>query len=426
MTLLSGSLIFYAVGEPKYLMLLMLSVLLNYFWGLHLQGGKRADNRKKNRRNRNRKIILAVALLSNVGVLGLFKYAAGSWGFPLGISFYTFQVLSYLLDVYWGKTKRERSFLKFATYITMFPKLISGPIVCYGDMAGALKERRFTAENIQDGLKVFTLGLSAKVLLADRIGMLWNQVQTTGFISISTPLAWLTAIAYSMKIYFDFYGYSLMAIGLGRMLGFHLPDNFRLPYMARSVRDFYRRWHMTLGNWFCSYVYIPLGGNRKGEFRTVCNLLAVWLLTSLWHGTTVNFLMWGGLLCFLIIMERQAEKLGFLSKLKVLPHFYLWAVIPVTWMCFAISDLSQLQVYLGRMFGWEQGINVNGMDWKNMLGDYWLLLLTCFFCCTPAVKKIYKKLKNRFAGMVVLGFLFWLCVWRIVEEGNNTFMYFRF
>ena len=423
-TLLTGSIIFYALGEPKYLALLVVSVLVNYFVGLHLARGR--HGKESAGRHRKRKILLIWAIIGNIGTLILFKGAPNELGLPLGISFYTFQIMSYLIDVYRGEIRRERSVLNLATYITMFPQLISGPIVNYDEVAGSLKNREITAEGIQDGLKVFVLGLAAKVILADRIGILWREVQTTGFESISTPLAWIAAIAYSMKIYFDFYGYSLMAIGLGRMLGFELPENFHDPYMARGVRDFYRRWHMTLGRWFRKYVYIPLGGNRKGELRTVLNLLGVWVLTAMWHGATPNFLAWGLCLWFFIVLERQMTRIKLVKWMQVVPHLYLWFVIPITWMCFAITDISQLQVYLGRMFGVVKGINVNVLDWQRALGNYWWLFLVCFLACTPLVKMVYEKVKNHLAGQLALGALFWFCVWQIIVQGENTFMYFRF
>lgn len=433
-TLVSGSLIFYAMGEPRYLVLLMLSVIVNYFFGLHLGRGIAQKGKGKKRKNakldKKRKILLGTAVVINIGLMGIFKYGTQGDELPLGISFYTFQILSYLIDVYRGDQRREDSFMRLAAYVVMFPQLISGPIVSYGEVRDALSERRFTAAGVQEGLKVLTMGLTAKVLLADRIGLLWMKVQVTGFESISTPLAWMAAIAYSLKLYFDFYGYSLMAVGLGKILGFALPINFRNPYMASSVRDFYRRWHITLGRWFSKYVYIPLGGNRKGEFRTICNLIAVWLLTSVWHGSTLNFLLWGMLLVFLIIVERQLARIRLPKPLqlpaKVITHFYLWAVIPVSWMCFAITDVGQLQVYLGRMFGTLPALHIGAWDWRNALEDYGLLFATCFFACTPAMGKIFKKMKDRLPGVLILVVLFWLCVWRIQVEGQNPFMYRNF
>ena len=433
MTLLSGSLIFYALGEPKRLWILLLSVGMNYFFGLALERvGKHRGNDKKNRikLNRKRKVMLAAAVFLNLGLLGVFKCGIGG-RLPMGISFYTFQSLSYLLDVYRGEQKRETSLPTLATYITMFPQLLSGPIVSYGEVRERLRRREFDAKGIQEGLKVFTLGLASKVLLADRIGLLWQEVQVKGIESISVQLAWLGAIAFSMKIYFDFCGYSLMASGVGRMLGFVLPENFRNPYMACSVREFYRRWHITLSRWFCKYVYIPLGGNRKGEFRTVCNLLAVWFLTSVWHGITPNFLIWGMLLWLAIVIERQIGALG-IDRLaqkgpgRLISRFYVWTIIPVTWVCFAITDIGQLQIYLGRMFGVFPGVNVNGMDWRNALADYGRLLAFGALGCTPVIRKIFNRLKDNFLGFILLAALFWLCVWRVQVEGQNPFMYLQF
>jgi alginate O-acetyltransferase complex protein AlgI len=433
--LLTGSLIFYALGEPGYLVLLMVSVLANYGLGLNLgrsvrQKGK-GKKQKKNEYDRKRKYLFAAAVAGNVGILVLFKAGAGEQGIPLGISFYTFQILSYLIDVYTGEQRRETSFVCLATYVTMFPQLVSGPIVGYEEVRGSLHGRKFTAAGLQDGLKVFTMGLAAKVLLADRLGLLWREVQVTGFESISTPLAWLAAAAYSLKIYFDFYGYSLMAIGLGRMLGFELPENFSTPYMACSVRDFYRRWHMTLGRWFRRYVYIPLGGNRRGELRTVCNLLVVWALTAVWHGGTANFLIWGMLLWLFIVLERQLCALGIdrifrKGVFRAIPHLYLWAVIPVTWICFAVTDVTQLQIYLTRMFGMSEGIRVSAGDWAKALQNYWYLFAVGALGCTSALKKLFIRWKDSVLGTLLLVGLFWLCVWRLQVEGQNPFMYFKF
>lgn len=442
-TLLLGSLIFYALGEPRFLLLLLLSVFINYFFGLHLgrkTKKKDKDNLQeifdldtKNKRNilyKRRRRLLTAAAAMNLGMLGFFKYCSPGDGIPLGISFYTFQILSYLIDVYRGDERRERSFVNLATYIVMFPQLIAGPVVNYGEVCSSLRHRKFTAAGLQEGLKVFTMGLAAKVLLADRIGLLWQEAQVAGFESISTPLAWLAAAAYSLRLYFDFYGYSLMASGLGRMLGFELPVNFNNPYMAVSVRDFYRRWHMTLGRWFRRYVYIPLGGNRRGELRMIFNLAAVWVLTALWHGSTFNFLVWGLLLAVLIIVERQLAKVRLPGALqapaRVVSHIYLLAVIPVTWMCFAITEMEQLRIFLGRMSGTVPGIYVNSDDWRSALADYGVLFAVGIFACTPGVERLFNRFKNNPVGVVVLVGMFWLCVWRLQTEGQNPFMYFKF
>ena len=419
LTLLEGSIVFYAMGDAGNLALLMISVLCNYFIGLHL--AKRSPKTLGRKR-----LLFVVAISINIAVLVWFKDWGSTASLPLGISFYTFQILSYLIDVYRGEVGREYSFLKFATYVVMFPKLISGPITRYGDVAASLENRTFTAQGLEDGMKLFIMGLAAKVLLADRVGILWHEVQVTGFESISTPLAWLAAVAYSMEIYFDFWGYSLMAMGLGRMIGIELPMNFRRPYMARSVRDFYRRWHMTLGQWFCRYVYIPLGGSRQGEIRTIFNLLVVWLLTAFWHGAGLNFFCWGGLLCLCIVIERQLGRIPFVHKMKVLPHIYLWLIIPISWMCFAITDMSQLQIYLDKMMWLVPGISGGYEDAWKALSTYGGLLAFSGLACTPAIEKLYHYGKDKIPVKILLTVVFWYCVRRLMSEGNNPFMYFSF
>ncbi len=437
--LVAGSLVFYAMGEPEYLMLLIVSVIVNYLMARFIG----AENEFKEQWGESskyetymdwRKGMLLFALTINIGVLFIFKVVMSGETLPLGVSFYTFQILSYLIDVYRKDIVAEKSLLNLFTYITMFPQLVSGPIVNYSEVSDSIKKREMTWTGVQEGLKVFTLGLAAKVLLADRIGFLWNDIQVRGFESISTPMAWLGAVAYSFKIYFDFYGYSLMAIGLGTMMGFKLPDNFRTPYMADSVRDFYRRWHITLGRWFCNYVYIPLGGNRQGEMCTIRNLLIVWALTGLWHGGSANFLLWGVVLWLLIVAERQI--IGFIDshpvggksvwkQLHIIPHLYVWTVMPVTWMVFAITDVNELVLYVGRMFGSTPKFSVPG-DWWTALKTYGVLLLVAAIACTPMVKRIYDKWKNSLVMKIVLAALFWVCVWRIMVEGDNPFMYFKF
>lgn len=426
-TLLAGSLIFYAFGETKYLLLLIVSVAANYLLGLHLERrGKAKDSKRYRRKRIKRKILLAVGVGLNLGVLLAFKSGGAKENLPLGISFYTFQIISYLVDVYRGEIRAERSFISLATYITMFPQLVSGPIVNYSEVKGSMEYQKPSPGMREEGMELFIVGLCYKVFLADRTGFLWRGAKSIGFESLSTPYAWLAAIAFSMEIYFDFYGYSLMAIGMGKMLGFELPENFRDPYMAKGVRDFYRRWHMTLGRWFKKYVYIPLGGNRKGTFRTILNLFIVWTLTSLWHGFGVNFLIWGGILFLCIAIERLLEQAGFAGKLGVLSHLFLWIIIPVTWMCFAITDVQELYVYIGRMFGFVEGIKVRSDDWIKALRDYGPLLAGCFAACTPLVRKAFEKCKNSIFLKFALAVLFWLCVRRIAIEGDNPFLYFRF
>lgn len=423
-TLLIGSLVFYACGELKYFPILGGAIVTNYAVGLHLEPSGEGDGKAAG--DLRRKVLFAAAAAGNVGVLVICKRFLGADELPLGISFYTFQGLSYLTSVYRGEFPKESSLLRYAVYIAMFPQILSGPIVSYGEVRKNLEEREFSAAGLQGGLKLFTMGLAAKVLLADRIGLLWRQVQTVGVESISCAYAWVGAIAFSMKLYFDFYGYSLMARGLGQMLGFALPANFKHPYMARSVRDFYRRWHMTLGRWFSHYVYIPLGGSRAGEWRTICNLFLIWMLTSLWHGLSLNFLIWGGLLWLCIVLERQFARAGIVPKWRVLSRVWVWFWILVTWMCFAITDTGQLGIYLGRMFGLRAGVNVRVNDWVWALRDFWYLFAAAFLACTPAVAKLYRRGKDTILGSLFLALLFWICVWRITIEGDNPFMYSRF
>ena len=309
--LLTGSLIFYGVGEPFFVLLLLLSVLVNYGFTRYMFWEPRypqSNRKKKAARRRKRAIILVIAL--DLSVLFVFKYwdfaagsinAAAGKGFlpllslalPLGISFYTFQMISYQIDCYRGTIETRAGLLSFATYICMFPQLIAGPIVRYGEVAERMEGRRVRIRDLENGLKLFTLGLGLKVLLANQIGTLWNLIMTAGAGRLHPLVAWLGAFAYSFQIYFDFWGYSVMAMGLGKMLGFSIPRNFDHPYTSRSLSEFWRRWHMTLGSWFKEYVYIPLGGSRKGNGRTICNLLVVWALTGLWHGAAWNFVLWG-------------------------------------------------------------------------------------------------------------------------------------
>ena len=447
--LFAGSLFFYAYGEPKYVLLLCASVIINYFCARILESRIKVSKKRKQKQKEiikrkkaelSRKLLFIGIVALNVAVLALFKWAPDGMGLPLGVSFYTFQVISYLADVYRGEIRAERSFLKLGTYICMFPQLVAGPIVHYHEVSKVLERPRVTAKQFDSGLKTFVWGLMMKVLLADRLSILWHELATIGYISISTPLAWMGAISYSIQIYFDFYGYSLMAIGLGRMLGYELPINFRTPYMATSIREFYRRWHMTLGRWFTKYVYIPLGGSKKGMLRTLANLLFVWVLTSLWHGMNVNFLLWGMVLCALIMLEKLIAKVTmgrekispsnssifFMTCKKIVGHVYVLSVIPVTWMCFAISKTDDLFVYLGRMFGLAEGTNVNPLIFDEKWAKYGVLMLVAAFMCTPVADKVFAKWKDRIPGMLVLVVLFWICVRYLITMGNNPFMYFRF
>jgi len=408
---LVGSYVFYAQGETRWLLVLPVSIFINFWIGKYL--GKRKNE-----------MIFMLAAMSNLAVLCHFKI----WmdGIPLGLSFYTFQVIGYLADVRNDEVPAEQRLSRFALYLGMFCKVGSGPITPYGSLRRSLMDREMSAKKFQDGLKTFVLGLAFKVLLADRLEILWVEVGKTGYESITWRYAWLGAVAYSMMLYFDFYGYSLMAVGLGKMMGFDLPENFRLPYLARSVRDFYRRWHVTMGLWFRKYVYIPLGGNRQGEGRTILHLLVVWLLTGFWHGISANFFLWGIFLWICIVAERLLERMTFVKKLKILPHLYLWFVIPISWMFFAITDVWGVQTYLTRMFGIGDAVNVNPMDYLICIRRHGIALLLGATCCTGIVEKVFEKWKHTLALSLVLAALFWFCAWRVLAAGTNPFLYLSY
>ena len=440
--LFTGSLVFYGIGEPLYLCLIICSVLVNLGIGLFIDRSERLSGKR---------LWLITGLLYNFGLLFFFKYTnffleningvlklchSGTQlkllelTLPLGISFYTFQIVSYIIDVYRGKVKADHSVISLGAYLCMFPQLIAGPIVVYSDIRRELHERTITIHNLDDGLKTFILGLGFKVLLANRVGTLWNDVCTIGFESISTPLAWLGSLAYSMQLYFDFCGYSLMAIGLGKMLGFTIPENFHHPYLSRSVTDFWRRWHITLGAWFREYVYIPLGGNRKGRIRTIVNLGIVWLLTGFWHGAAWNFILWGVFIFLLEILEKNLLLPVLNHKsiaAHIFSHIYMILYILVSWTIFAISDFNQLAMYLARMFPFfGMGHTLNSYDFVKYLTDYGVLLICCILFCTAGPEKLYHRFKNKLGGIVIALIIFWYSVYYLAIGMNNPFLYFRF
>ncbi len=442
--LLIGSLIFYGVGEPYFVLLLLLSVIINYGCSCYMFWEPRSPQTdRKAKTARRRKRALALAVVFDLSVLFVFKYwdfAAGSInafagkGFlpllslalPLGISFYTFQMLSYQIDCYRGTLDKRAGLISFATYVCMFPQLIAGPIVRYSEVAERMESRRVRIRDLENGLKLFTLGLGLKVLLANQIGTLWNLIMTAGAGRLHVLVAWLGAFAYSFQIYFDFWGYSVMAMGLGKMLGFSIPRNFDHPYVSRSLSEFWRRWHMTLGSWFKEYVYIPLGGSRKGNGRTVFNLFAVWALTGLWHGAAWNFVLWGIVFFLLISLEKRTFGKR-LERSAVLGHIYTVLLIPVTWVIFAITDIGQLFGYLGNLAGYHrEEILVGITQLVRYLKEYGLLLIACVIFATPLPAKLYWKWKDRWFVVLILLGVFWWSVREIVQGSNNPFLYFRF
>jgi alginate O-acetyltransferase complex protein AlgI len=355
--LLIGSLIFYfvgTIGHPEHYLLFLCCMVFDFLAGLWME-----------RDPAHKKLFLTAGILFHLANLFLFKYS----GFvaeelekfipslpaftepvlPIGISFYTFQGISYMADVYRGKIRAEKKLLRYTVYISMFEQLIAGPIVTYSEVRRELYHRNINVSLLAGGFRIFVFGLGMKVLLANPISKLWSQTCAIGFESISTPLAWMAIGAFSFHIYFDFFGYSLMAIGLGKMLGFKLPQNFSHPYVSLSMTEFWRRWHMTLGSWFREYVYIPLGGNRKGTAITIRNLFIVWVLTGVWHGAGYNFLLWGLVLFFILVTEKYFTG-AFLNRNPLIGHSYMILLIPLTWTIFAIEDMGQMGIFFTKLF----------------------------------------------------------------------------
>ena len=434
-TIFAGSVIFYSVGaisRPVYILLFLLTILFNFIIGEFIYNFRKAS-----------KLWLTVGIVFNFWWLIFFKYTGFLFEninalfhahlpvkdiiLPIGISFYTFQSVSYLIDVYRRRARAESNFISYGAYISMFPQLIAGPIVKFRIVSRMLRHRRHTAAMIEEGLKTFTIGLGFKVLIANQIGGLWSDIGNIGFHSISAPLAWMGIIAYSFQLYFDFCGYSYMAIGLGKIMGFELPKNFDHPYMSLTMGEFWRRWHMTLGMWFREYIYIPLGGSRCGKLKTIRNYFIVWAFTGLWHGASWNFIIWGMVLFALIMLERFV--IGkYLERFKVLGHLYMLFVIPLTWLIFAVTDISQLRVYFCRLLPFipQQTYPVLEHDYLKYLGIYWKFFLAGAVFSTDLPERIYKKIKDTIAIKLVLLAVFWLSVYCIYKGMNDPFMYFRF
>lgn len=429
LSLLILSLIFYSWGEPRYFLLMIASIFVDYFISINIE---------KNNKNKKIKILLlAISIIFNVGILFFFKYINFfieninsifnmslnnvKITLPLGISFYTFQTMSYTIDVFLGKVKAEKNIISFGAFVCLFPQLIAGPIVKYIDISKELKNRDINLDEIQEGIRLFILGLGSKVLIANNIGSLWNEVETMGFNNISTILAWMGIIAFSLQIYFDFNGYSLMAIGLGKILGFNFPNNFNYPYESRSITEFWRRWHITLGQWFKQYVYIPLGGNRLGRARTYFNLFIVWFLTGLWHGASYNFILWG-LYFFILICIEKNGLLNLLNKHKLISHIYTIFFILVGWVLFAVIDLNQIINFFKKMFIFNAG-----NEWIYYLRNYIITYTIAIIFSTSFLKKIYNKfVKSNIVDTIILITIFLLSIAYLVDSSYNPFLYFRF
>lgn len=436
LTLFIVDLVFYAWGEPWLVILMLFSILLNYTAGILI-----GINREKKGLAR---FIFILSVILNLGLLGFFKYA-GFIGetlnmvmpflnipileiaLPIGISFYTFQTMSYTIDVYKNTVKVQKNIITFGTYVSLFPQLIAGPIVRYEDVAEQLMHRKETLQGFTDGVKLFLIGLSKKVLLANEMGNLWDAVRDSGTQSGALG-SWVGIIAYTFQIYFDFCGYSEMAMGLGKMFGFDFLKNFNYPYISKSVTEFWRRWHISLGTWFREYVYIPLGGNRKGLSRQIINIAVVWFLTGLWHGASWNFILWG--LYFGVLL--MIEKLFMLKVLKKAPaiisHIYSIIIILFGWVLFYFENLNEMGIFLARMFG-SDGFMMSG-DISVKIISYIPLLIVAAITSTPLISKLYHKIKSKPILYVidnagcVLALL--LCTAALVSSDYNPFLYYKF
>ncbi|SFL94758.1 MBOAT family O-acyltransferase [Salibacterium qingdaonense] len=437
--LFAASLVFYAWGEPIYIVIMIFSTIFDYANGLLID------------KYRHRKPISRAVLIGSIGgnlaILGFFKYAgfviqnvnelfglslqAADLPLPIGISFYTFQTMSYIADVYRGKVPPQRNMINFGTYVAMFPQLVAGPIVKYGDIAKQLASRKVTLERFGEGAKWFIRGLVKKVLLANNIGMLWTSVKSTPLEELSVLSAWLGILAFTFQIYFDFSGYSDMARGLGKMFGFDLPQNFNYPYISRSVTEFWRRWHISLGSWFREYVYIPLGGNRRGLRKQLRNLLIVWFLTGLWHGASWNFVVWGLYFGFIVTVE----KLFLLKWLTRWPnwtgHLYTLLIVILGWVLFEYEHLPSAWAFIGTMFGLGAHEWVDRQALYDLLTNGGLFVLLAI-CATPLPRKMVELVERRWnrGGVIVVTTFYTigliLSTAYLVDESYNPFMYFRF
>ena len=436
--ILAANLFFYAWGEPIYVLIMILSTLIDYLAGLfiHKFEGKRSLQR----------VALLISLVMNISLLGVFKYSGfiidninGLFGtdfanpnlpLPIGISFFTFQSMSYTIDMYLGKIKVQKNIISFATFVTLFPQLVAGPIVRYDDVAAELDNRSVTVDCLYEGILKFITGVGKKVLIANNIGMMWTTVKAMDTSEMSALTAWLGIIAFTFQIYFDFSGYSDMAVGLGKMMGFNFPENFNYPYQSKSVSEFWRRWHITLGSWFKSYIYFPLGGSRKGKGRTIFNLAVVWLVTGIWHGASWNFILWGVMYGVMIILEKL-----FLGKLlEKLPWFFQWLytmlLVVLGWVLFDTADLATAGNYIATMFG-ASGIGVDNQAWYLLL-NYGTMLVLCFFSSSDAFKRLVGMAKAKFPRLVNYATPFckiavmFIATAYLVDATYNPFLYFNF
>ena len=430
--LLLFSLVFYGWGEPKLVFLMIFTIALFYLCGLAI--GRAGEQRLK-------KFWLTVSVAVSLGLLGIFKYAdffIGSFNtvtglslpllklaLPVGISFYTFQCLSYTIDVYRGNAEAQKDPIAFGAYVTLFPQLIAGPIVRYVDVARELKHRTHSWENISYGLRRFLVGLAKKVILADNFALLVKLFRESG--EPSVLFYWMYAIAFMLNIYFDFSGYSDMAIGLGRLFGFHFLENFNYPYLSKSITEFWRRWHMSLGSWFRDYVYIPLGGNRVSRGRWIFNILTVWMLTGAWHGAAWNFVLWGLLYAVFLLIEKWVPALQKLPD--ILRHGYVLLTVMLGFVLFNAESISQAGSDIAALFGFG-GLPAVTPETLYYLRSYGLLFALGFVGATPMAKQLAGKVSETKAGpvleMLMLAALLLVCTGYLVDGSFSPFLYFRF
>ena len=436
--LLLSSLVFYAWGEPRYVIWMLLAITLGYIFGLLIERFKE--------KKRISKLFMILSVASSLAMLGYFKYVdffIGNFNaitglsipllkiaLPIGISFYTFQILSYTVDVYRGNVAAQKNPIDLAAYVALFPQLIAGPIVRYSDVAEQLKSRTHTLEKTALGARRFMIGLGKKILIANIIGELCDTFRASD--DKSVLFFWLYAVAYSLHIYFDFSGYSDMAIGLGKLFGFDFLENFNYPYISASITEFWRRWHMSLGSWFRDYVYIPLGGNRVSRMRHLFNIFVVWMLTGFWHGAAWNFIVWGLFFAVLLMVEKL-WLLKYLKKSRVISHIYVVVLIIISFVIFDASSMGQAFSYIGSMFG-AGGYPLVSTEFLYYLRSYGVVLILGIIGATPLPKKLWNRIAATgigsnimtFAEPIALSALLLCCSAYLVDGSYNPFLYFRF
>lgn len=440
--LLIFSLIFYAWGEPLYILLMLFSTALDYTNGRLMERFGTTKCR--------RTFFLCCSICINLSLLAFFKYAdfaivsinrllgtqfaQPGIHLPVGISFYTFQTMSYIIDLYRGEVKAERSYTAYLTYVSMFPQLVAGPIVRFADIQEQLHNRRFPLDGFEQGLLRFMMGLFKKVLIANQAGALWEEIRVLGAADTSVATAWLGALCFTLQLYFDFSAYSDMAIGMGRMLGFHYNENFNYPLTAISVTDFWRRWHISLSTWFRDYVYIPLGGNRRSIPRHLFNIAVVWFLTGLWHGASWNFILWGVYYGILLMLEKYIWGKALAKLPKWTQHAYAVLIVVFGFVIFAITDLEELESYISLLFSFASN-TLADTRFFWYLGNYGVVIATACILACPVYPWLCQKVStlspkkscvvSAFAGIGVL-LLFVLSTAYMVSDTYNPFLYFRF